>query len=341
MDLKKAVREKQFVFSSFGVSGREDAVREKIAEHARPRVDEVVADSTGSLTCLKKGRGRAAKRIMISAHMDTIGFVATYIDENGFVRFADVGRQPEAYLLGKRVVFENGVIGVVGTEKAEFLKSPKKERMFIDVGAESRRHAESLVKVGDVCAVHSPVALSGGVLTGGWMDDRIGCFVLLEVIGLVKDNPHDLLFVFTSQEEVGLRGARTAAYRLQPDLGLAVDVTDSADLPEGDITGSSRMGKGAAVKVMDGGVIVQKALVDRLCGLAASGGIPCQKDILRAGSTDAHEVQLSRGGVPAGGVSVPTRYIHSPGEMCALSDVEACIRLVAAFCEDGENPLLA
>jgi endoglucanase len=120
-----------------------------------------------------------------------------------------------------------------------------------------------------------------------------------------------------------------------------VDVTDSADLPEGDITGSSRMGKGAAVKVMDSGVIVQRALVDYLCELAAASGIPFQKDILRAGSNDTHEIQLSRSGVPAGGVSIPTRYIHSSGEMCALSDVEACIGLVVGFCENDKNPLLA
>jgi endoglucanase len=173
------------------------------------------------------------------------------------------------------------------------------------------------------------------------MDDRIGCFVLLEVIEAVKDNPHDLHFVFTSQEEVGLRGAKTSAYRVEPHLGLVVDVTDSADLPEGDITGSSRMGKGAAVKVMDSGVIVQRALVDYLCELAAASGIPFQKDILRAGSNDTHEIQLSRSGVPAGGVSIPTRYIHSSGEMCALSDVEACIGLVVGFCENDKNPLLA
>jgi endoglucanase len=340
MDLRKDVREKDFVFSSFGVSGREEAVRERIAEHVRPLADDVAIDTAGSLICLKKGHKRGRKRIMISAHMDTIGFVVTYVDERGFLRFAEVGGHPEAYLLGKRVVFENGAIGVIGTEKPEFLKNLKKDRMFIDIGAVDRASAESRVKIGDTCAVHAPVAQTGEILTGGWMDDRIGCFVLLEVIETVKDNPHDLLFVFTSQEEVGLRGAKTSAYRIEPDLGLVVDVTDSADLPEGEITGSSRMGKGAAVKVMDSGVIVQKSLVDFLCGLASARGIPFQKDVLRAGSTDTHEIQLSRSGVPAGGVSIPTRYIHSSGEMCALSDVEACIRLVAGFCENDKNPLL-
>jgi endoglucanase len=340
MDLDRDVREKDFVFSAFGVSGREDAVRERIAEHVRPFADEVRIDANGSLICTKKGRKRGGKRIMVSAHMDTIGFVVTYIDERGFLRFAEVGGQPEAYLLGKRVVFENGAIGVIGTERAEFLRNLKKDKMFIDIGAADRAGAEALVKIGDTCAVHAPVARTGGILTGGWMDDRIGCFVLLEVIEAVKENPHDLFFVFTSQEEVGLRGARTSAYGVEPDLGLVVDITDSADLPEGEITGSSRMGKGAAVKVMDGGVLVQRPLVEFLCGLAAARGIPFQRDVLRAGSTDARAIQLSRNGVPTGGVSIPTRYIHSSGEMCAMSDVEACVRLATCFCEQDEIPLL-
>ena len=239
---------------------------------------------------------------MVSAHMDTIGFVVTYIDERGFLRFAEVGLQPEAYLLGKRVVFENGAIGVIGTERAEFLKNLKKDRMFIDIGAADRASAEARVKIGDTCAVHAPVARTGEILTGGWMDDRIGCFVLLEVIETVKDNPHDLVFVFTSQEEVGLRGARTSAYGVEPDLGLVVDVTDSADLPEGEITGSSRMGKGAAVKVMDGGVI----------GSAAAGGVP-----VRARGGTRHSLSEGR---PAGGkhrrprdTAEPERGAHGRG----------------------------
>jgi putative aminopeptidase FrvX len=341
MDVMRDIRKKEFIFSAYGVSGREEAVRERIAGHVRPFVDDVLLDVTGSLICVKKGKKRDRKRIFVSAHMDTIGFVITYIDERGFLRFSEVGGQPEAYLLGKRVVFENGTIGVIGTEKAEYLKNLRKDKMFIDIGAKERAEAERLVKIGDTCAVHAPVAQAGGIVTGGWMDDRIGCFVLLEVIEAAKETPHDLFFVFSSQEEVGLRGAKTSAYRVEPDLGLVVDVTESADLPEGDITGSSHMGKGAAVKVMDNSVIVQKSLVDYLCGLAAAHGIPFQRDVLRVGGTDTHEIQLSRSGAIAGGVSIPTRYIHSAGEMCALSDVQACIDLVARFCEDEKNPCLA
>ena len=331
---------KEFVFSAFGVSGREDCVRERIASHAGRLVDEILNDATGSLICVKKGKNHGRKKIMLSAHMDTIGFVVTYIDERGFLRFSEVGGQPEAYLLGKRVVFESGTIGVIGTEKAEYLKNLKKDKMFIDIGARDAGEAGKLVRIGDTCAVHAPAVQTGGVITGGWIDDRIGCFVLLEVLERVGEHPHDLLFVFSSQEEVGLRGAKTSAYKLEPDIGLVVDVTDSSDLPEGEITGSSAMGKGAAIKVMDGSVIVQRDLVDYLCALAEKYGIPYQRDVLRHGGTDTHEIQLSRGGVIAGGVSIPTRYIHSAGEMCAEADVQACVDLTTKFCLEENNPFL-
>lgn len=327
------VENKEFIFTAFGVSGREEIVRDEIEGFVSPFADEIVLDTTGSLICRKKGKG--PQIIMISAHMDTIGFVITHIDEKGFLRFSEVGGQVEAYLLGRRVVFENGQIGVIGVEKLEKGKSPRKDRMFIDIGARNMKEASSQVMVGDMCTIYAPYAVTDRIITGGWMDDRIGCLVLLEVIENLKDNPNELYFVFSAQEEVGLRGATTTAYRLKPNIGIAVDVTFSSDLPEGDRIGSSALGKGTAVKFMDQSVIVPRKLARHLVGLAEKRGIPHQHDVVRQGGTDAQAMQLSRGGALAGGISIPTRYIHSSGEMCALDDVQATIDLVRAVCEDA------
>ena len=326
------IQNKDFVFSDFGVSGREDLVRDGIERFARPLVDEVIHETTGSLICLKRGSG--SRKIMISAHMDVIGFVITHIDDRGFLRFSEVGHQTEFYLLGRRVLFESGMIGVIGIEKLEGKGNLRKEKMFIDIGARDRKDAEQAIRVGDMCAVFAPYAMTDRVITGGWMDDRIGCFVLLEVLENLKNAHNEVYFVFSSQEEVGLRGATTSAYRIEPHVGIAVDVTFASDLPEGEPVGSSVLGKGAAIKFMDQSVIVPRRLALHLEKLAAKYGIPHQRDVIRRGGTDAHAMQLSRGGVLAGGISVPTRYVHSSGEMCALDDVQACIELVNRVCED-------
>jgi len=328
------IQGKEFIFSEFGVSGREEQVRNGIEKFASKLVDEILYDVTGSLICVKKSKRKEPRRVMIAAHMDTIGFVATYVDEKGFLRFAEVGEQPEAYLLGKRVVFENGTVGVIGIERREHEKKPVLEKMFIDIGARSRDEALERVKIGEMCAVYSPLAVTQSTLSGGWMDDRIGCFVLMEVMEQLGKTPHEILFVFSAQEEVGLRGAQTSSYRLDPDIGISVDATASSDLPEGERVGSCVLGGGAGIKIMDKSVIVPKRLVQHLLGIAEKRKILHQQDIMSAGRTGAQAIQLSRGGVLTGGISVPVRYLHTAGEMCAVSDVKACIELVRAFCEE-------
>jgi endoglucanase len=324
---------KDFIFNAFGVSGREESVRERIQNFVTPFVDEIAVDTTGSLICRKSGKG--PRRIMIAAHMDTIGFVITFVDEKGFLRFSEVGGQVDAYLPGRRVVFENGQIGVIGVERLEKGKIPPKEKMFIDIGAHDTKEAGSKIAVGDMCTLFAPFARTDTIATGGWLDDRIGCFVLLELIEKLHKNHNELFFVFSAQEEVGLRGATTTAYSVQPDIGIAVDVTPASDTPEGDRIGSSVLGMGAAVKFMDRNVIVPKKLTQHLSALAEKRGIHYQHDVIRQGGTDAHAMQLSRGGAIAGGISIPTRYIHSPAEMCALSDVQSTLDLLLAVCQDA------
>lgn len=328
------IAEKDFIFKEFGVSGREERIKKRIEEFASPLVDEIIDDVTGSLICVKRGKGRNRKTLMLSAHMDTIGFIITYIDEKGFLRFSEVGSHPRAWLLGKTVVFENGLTGVIGIERKEHEKTLPLEKMFIDIGAGGREDAKKQVRVGDVAAVYSPYRVNGRVLSGGWLDDRVGCFVLLEVMQNIDKFSNDLFFVFSAQEEVGLRGATTATYTIQPDVGLVVDVTASSDLPEGEPDGSCALGKGVGIKIMDRSVIVPKRFSDFLCTLAMRHEVPYQKDVLRKGSTDAHAIQLSRGGVLTGGVSIPVRYLHSAGELCSIDDVLECVRLVNCFCEE-------
>lgn len=327
------IENKKFIFTEFGVSGREDKVKSSIEKFVKPYVDEIIYDNTGSLIALKKGKSKKPSNIMISAHMDTIGFIITFIDDKGFLRFSQVGGQPEHYLLGKKVIFENGTIGVIGIEKREDLKKLDKNKMFIDIGVTSKKEALKKVQIGDMCAIYAPLEITDNIITGPWMDDRIGCFILLETIEKLKKPEDNIYFVFSSQEEVGIRGATTSSYRINPDAGIAIDVTGSYDLPNGEFNGSSVLNGGAAIKIMDGYVISQKKYVDFIINIAEKNNIKYQRDILYGGGTDAHAIQLARSGAYSSGISIPTRYIHTAAEMCSLNDIQNCIDLTIKLCE--------
>jgi endoglucanase len=220
-------------------------------------------------------------------------------------------------------------MGVIGIEKKreDRDKGPKLEQLYIDVGATGR--ADCPVRVGDSAVFVRPFTAQGTRLVSKAMDDRIGCAVLIEVLRRLEETPHDLHVVFAVQEEVGLRGARTSAYGIEPDIAIAVDVTDTGDTPES-MPMAVELGKGPAVKVKDRGMIahprVRQLLVDR----AEEAGIPYQLEVLEWGSTDAAAIQLVRAGVPAGCLSVPCRYIHSPSEMVDEADVENAVQLMLA-----------
>ncbi len=310
----------------YAPSGREKKLSEFIKKEISGFADEVYTDSLGNLIARKKGTG---KRIMLSAHMDEIGVVVTYIDDNGFLRFADVGGLYTKYLAGRRVIFENGTEGVVFTE-------PKNDKnallnMYIDIGAKNKEEAEKIVTVGDMAVFCGDYTEQNGTIIGKALDDRAGCFALIEALKQIKSE-NDLYFVFTVQEEVGLRGARTAAFGIEPEFALAVDVTDSGDTPKNDKI-SVKLGKGAAIKVMDYSVICDRAVREALVSLAEKNAIKYQLEVMTEGGTDAGVIHFSRGGVKTGGISIPTRYIHSPSEMISKDDLEAVIRLITAFCE--------
>ena len=317
-----------------GPSGDEREVRELIASLAAPYADEITTDTMGNLIVHKKGAG---PRVMLCAHMDSIGFVVTHFEENGFLRVGKLGGVSPEEAAYTPVRFQNGLRGTFAPEeKADFGKL-KLDGCFLDVGAADGDAARKLAQVGDTAVYDSPSFVSGDRVTSPYLDDRIACAILLQVLEGAGESPNDLYFVFSVQVEVGLRGAKTAAWAVEPDYALAVDVTDTDDTPGTRRSGTCQLGKGAAVKVMDSSVICHPAMVERLTRLAGETGIPVQRDILRGGGTDAGAIHTARLGVLTGGVSVPCRYVHTPVETADLGDVRACVGLLTAFVR-GELP---
>ena len=314
--------------SAFGPSGAEDEISQVIEELARPYVDEISRDTLGNLICRKKGSG---PKIMFSAHMDSIGLVATHIGEKGFVHVGALGGVDPKAVLYTPVRFQNGTKGLICRNLGVEVEKLKVTDLRVDVGASSREEAEKLVRVGDPAVYATPTYQAGNRAASPYLDDRIACLVLLMAMERLEETENDLYFVFSTQEEVGTRGAKTAAWTVDPDYGIAVDVTGADDEPGSRHQASSLCGKGAAVKVMDRSVICPPALVEKLMALGAEKGIPVQRDVLQMGGTDAGPIQSTRGGVYAGGISIPCRYIHTPVEMADLNDVRACADLAAAF----------
>ena len=309
-------------------SGYESPVRSVIRAEIESHADEIRVDALGNLIARKGPAqpGEGAARIMLAAHMDEIGVIATHVDENGFVRFTNIGGVRALNCVGGRVRFLNGSAGVIGMEyPADPSKIPSLAQLFIDVGSATREGCP--VKVGDVGVFERPFLDLGDRLVSKAMDDRIGVAVLVEALRKLEHTPHQVYFVFSTQEEVGLRGATTAAFGLDPDLGISVDVTRTGDTPK-DQPMAVSLGQGPTVKVRDGGMLSDPRVVDWMVQRAEAAGIPYQLEVLEAGTTDARAMQISRAGMPAGCVSIPCRYVHSPSEMVDLNDVQNAVRLI-------------
>jgi len=323
--LKELIKE---LVESYGPSGHEGRVRDLIGSEIKGLVDEVRTDALGNLIATRAGPG-GAQKVMLSAHMDEIGIIASYVDEKGFCRFQPVGGVGALSLYGGRVLFENGTVGAMGLEKLEDPgRVPELEKFYIDMGASSKEDCP--VRVGDVACILRPFEDRGDRLLAKAMDDRIGCAVQIGVMRELKDTPHEVSFVFSAQEELGLRGAQTSAYRLDPDLGIAVDVTRTGDTPESP-TMAVELGGGPAIKVKDGGMIAHPAVKELLVRTAEEHNIPYQLEVLVGGTTDAWAIQVSRAGVPTGCLSIPCRYVHSPSEMVDYRDVLNAVKLLTAL----------
>lgn len=313
---------------TFGPSGYEKKVAGTIADLLKGKVDEIRSDALGNLICVKKGSG---KRIMLAAHMDEIGIIVSYIDDKGFLRFGNIGGIPPLMILGQRVVFENGTTGVIWyEEEIDNMKNAKLDKMYIDIGADSRADAEKLVKVGDLAIFVGETVKQNGRIIAKALDDRIGCAVLVQLALSRPQTDNEIYYVFTAQEEVGLRGAKTAAFGIIPDMALAIDVCDTGDTP-GCKPMAVRLGEGPAIKIKDHSVIAHPKIKDMLINAAKEKNIPYQLEVMLAGGTDAGSIHTTAGGIPSGGVSIPTRYIHDASEMVDMADVENTVKLLAEF----------
>lgn len=315
----------------FGPSGQETAIAQVISDLARPYADEITTDTLGNLIVHRKGSG---PKLMLAAHMDSIGLVVTYFEEDGFLRFGALGGIDPKEIRNAPVRFANGVAGAVKVHgKADGAKLTLND-LYLDIGAGSREEAQSMVGLGDAAVFATTAQCAGGRVISPYLDDRVACAVLLKALEVLKKTEYDLYMVFTVQEELGLRGAKTAAYGIDPDYAIAVDVTTACDYPGAPKTGSTVLGGGAAIKVMDSSVICHPQMVDKLTSLAREHGIKAQLDVLTRGGTDAGAIHQSRLGVVTGGISIPCRHSHTPTSVSDLADVEACVKLVTTFIEN-------
>ncbi len=332
----------QVLSDAFGVAGFEDEVRGVIEEMVRPLVDECLVDPLGNLICTR-GEGPT---VMLDAHMDEVGFLVRWIESDGFVRLSALGGWDERVLPGHRVTFltrqGERVEGVLGATPPHILSPEERKKavplddLAVDVGAEDREEAEGWgLRVGIPGTIHYPFrALQGDYVTGKAFDDRAGCVVAIEALSRLQGErlPYTVALNFAVCEEAGLRGARTAAWRLSPDLALALEGTIGADVPGvPEAKQPVRLGKGPALTVADRSIVVRPRMVQFLEQLADEEEVAYQYKLPAYGGTDAGAIHLARGGVLAGVISVPCRYIHSPVSVLRLSDLESTIMLVTAF----------
>jgi endoglucanase len=316
---------------TFGPSGYEDNVRELVRVEIKPLADEIKVDALGNLIVRKKPtkESKDTKRIMIAAHMDEIGLMVSHIDDNGFIRFSPIGGIFRRYASGARVHFLDGIQGVLGFDSLTSLNEvPAINKVYIDVGATSKKDCP--VKVGDVAAFDRRFTEMGNRLVAKSMDNRAGVLVAIETLRLLKSTPHDVYFVFTTQEEVGVRGAATSAFGIDPDVGIALDVTPTGDTPNS-LKMEMALGKGPCIKIKDVGAISDPRIVKWMIRTAEKYKVPYQREVLLVGGTDARAIQITRAGVPVGCISIPVRYVHSTSEMVDYSDIQNSVKLLTAL----------
>lgn len=321
---------------AFGPSGSERQVREMILAEVKSYADETRIDTLGNLIALKKGSGKG-KKILLAAHMDEIGVAVKYVDDQGFARFAPIGGIPTVGLVGSRVRFANGTIGVIFANEKEVeklideKKLPGLDTMYIDTGVPTTNNYS--VKVGDCAVFERPSVKQGNKIIAKALDNRIGCAAIMETLKRLKDHTHDIFFTFTVQEEEGLAGAITGTYNINPDIAIAIDVTVTGDSPEGWYSPVKLEG-GPVITLIDKGIFAHPTVTKGLIEAAEQISIPYQFEVLDGGATDAAAMQLVRNGVPAGNICIPCRYIHSPSEMVDLQDVENTVKLLLQYLQN-------
>lgn len=316
--------------TAYGPASNEGVIRNIIIDEIKEYVDEYNVDNLGNLIAHKKGNG---KKIMISAHMDQIGLMVTDIDKDGFIRFGNIGGISPSISLSQKVLFENGTIGAIFAEPVDDLSKLKLENMYIDIGARNNKEAEEKVSVGDICIYYSEFIDNEHVVFTSYLDDRVGCYVAIEALKNLNATDNDLYFVFSVQEEVGLRGAKTAAYSIDPDFGIAIDVTAHGDTPKAKRFAIG-LHKGTAIKVKDNSIITHPLVRNNLVELAKVNDIKYQMEVLEFGGTDSGAIHTTKEGVPSGVISIPTRYVHSTVEMASKDDIMDSVRLLKVYLEE-------
>ncbi len=312
-----------------GSSSQEQAITQFILEEIKDYIDDYQIDALGNLIAHKKGNG---KKMMLAGHMDQIGMMVTHICKDGFIYFTNIGGLNPYVILNTRVVFDDGTIGIVGKNGKAAFNTLKLSDLYIDIGARSQEEAEKHVNIGDIAVYSGEPIVDDVKITSPYLDDRIGCYFMIEALKQLKDCKYDLYLVFTVQEEVGRIGGMTSAYNVDPDYGIAFDVTSDYSGPDADKYPMKMFG-GACIKIKDASLVCSPQMVKFLTKVAVDNNINHQMEILLGGATDAGRIQQTRTGVISGGVSIATRYIHSMNETCALSDIQDCIDLTVKILE--------
>jgi len=327
-----------YLCSLNGVSGSEDEVRTAIVDRVKKHTDDVQVDTIGNIIVNKKGKKTPEQKLVLCAHMDEVGIIVTGITDDGYLRFAKAGSLDNRVILGKAVLIgKNKVQGIIGCKAIHLVKTNDREKpveiddMYIDIGVSDRCEVEKLISLGDTGAFDEPsLPFGDGYIKAKAIDDRFGCAVLIELIE--SDLPIDCTFVFSVQEEVGLRGAYTAAYSTAPDIALIVEGTTAADLPSvPENKKVCKLGNGPVLPFMDGGAIYNKEIHGILTDLADKNGISWQTKTYIAGATDGSVFHTSRSGIKTAGIAAPIRNLHSPTCVGKISDMEAVQKLIWLF----------
>ena len=322
-----------------GISGNEDAVRDMLLEEVRPYADSVEISPLGNIIVFKKGAQRPKIRLMVSAHMDEVGMIVTHITDEGLLKFSTVGGIDRRVLCGRAVTVGGSVPGVIGAKPIHLLKEEEKEKsvpledLYIDIGANDREEAEQYVLSGDPVCFDSVFDTANGMVKSRALDDRAGCAILIQMIQ--SELPFDLFFTFVVQEEIGLRGAKTAAYMVKPEAAIVVESTTAADVAGVDKDRQvCRVGEGPVISFMDRHTIYDREYYKMAFSAAKRIGVKCQAKQAVAGGNDAGAIHVSRGGVRTLAVSLPCRYLHSAVGVISQEDYEAAGKLISGLAEE-------
>ncbi len=334
MDLKKLLNELCLIN---GTSGDEGAVRDYIIGKIKDKCNYTV-DPLGNIIAVKKGKAAPKNKVMVSAHMDEVGMIVTSVKPDGTLTVSPVGGIDARAVVGRKVMI-NGIQGVIGSKAVHNLSEEEKNKavsfssLYADIGAESREEAEKFVSLGDSVYFNSEYYSFGdGYVCGKAIDDRFGCAVMISLINELL--PYDCTFAFVVQEEVGLRGAKTAAYTVEPDFALVLEATTAADIPlASDEKRCCSLGKGPVVSYMDRSAIYDKELYSLSRSIAGENNIPWQTKTMVAGGNDSGAIHVTKGGVRTLAVSIPCRYLHSPACAAKISDMENAARLAELMIE--------